>query len=222
MLRVSIRSNRRILLDGSSFFYPFFTEFCSVYLKDRFEDDYFLSPESSLALNLESTTIPTQVFVCTCRNVGDRVSLPNDISIIISHSKIKSEGYTELVDGLRALTLQAAIANLLPSFFRSRSHDFLMALSCLSNVSELTQILVKEKALTQANRLYSALLKIGRVNLASQLVFRFQSLSQSTQISLGKSKNSDRRPSRSGCPAKVEMFKKPRLPNFKNYRLIHT
>jgi fido (protein-threonine AMPylation protein) len=156
--------------EGESYFYPSYLDFCSVYLNDRFGTKWFLSAESSVDLHLESTKVPTQLYVHNSMKINDVVKLPHGLSIVITSSSIKFEELTEVKDGICALRMQPALAHLQKSYFQSRQQDLMLGLSTLSNVDELTKVLASQKLLTQAARLASALRQLGRVALGDQII----------------------------------------------------
>src|SRR5438128_2363591 len=55
--------------------YASFWEFCRRYCEERFGTDWHLSPEQSLLLHAENTTIPKQVIIHGPRATDDRIDL---------------------------------------------------------------------------------------------------------------------------------------------------
>ena len=55
--------------------YASFWEFCVAYCASRFDQDWYLSPEQSLLLHAENTTIPNQVIIYTPKGTNNTVEL---------------------------------------------------------------------------------------------------------------------------------------------------
>ena len=59
----------------STAWYASFWEFCARYAGERFGDEWHLSPEQSLWLHGEKTTIPDQVVVCSRKGTNHQIEL---------------------------------------------------------------------------------------------------------------------------------------------------
>ena len=114
--------------DGDSYFYPCYLDFCAVYLEHRFNAAWFLSAESSIDQHLESTKVPTQLYIHNSMKINDLVKLPNGLSLVITGSSLQFENLVELKEGIRLLRLQPALAHLQKSYFQSRQQDLMLAL----------------------------------------------------------------------------------------------
>src|SRR5690606_34834136 len=61
--------------------YASFWAYCARYCRDRFGNNWFLSPEQSLLLHAEATAIPRQVIVNTCKGTNNNLELLSGTSI---------------------------------------------------------------------------------------------------------------------------------------------
>ena len=56
--------------------YASFWEFCARYCDARFADEWHLSPEQSLLLHAEDSSVPAQVLVCSPKGTNNTLALP--------------------------------------------------------------------------------------------------------------------------------------------------
>ena len=76
-----ISSSPEIASGDTTPWYASFWEFCAAYCTSRFERDWHLSPEQSLLLYAENTTIPQQVIIHSPRGTNNTVKLLFDNSL---------------------------------------------------------------------------------------------------------------------------------------------
>jgi hypothetical protein len=65
----------------SSLWYASFWEFCARYCRERFGDEWYLSPEQSLWLQGQRTVIPDQVVVNSPKGTNNKIELPFGTSL---------------------------------------------------------------------------------------------------------------------------------------------
>ena len=101
--------------------YASFWEFCARYCRDRFGNDWFLSPEQSLLLHAEATTIPRQVIINSAKGTNNNLELLFGTSVYDLKVKEMPSG-EDLVErnGLRLYTPDAALVKVTQSFFSAR------------------------------------------------------------------------------------------------------
>src|SRR5580704_2521961 len=87
-----------------------FWEFCARYCKERFDEDWHLSPEQSLFLHAEKTVIPTQVIIHSSKGTNHKVSLLFGTSIYdLKQPQMPPPADIVQRDGLRVFAPAAAM-----------------------------------------------------------------------------------------------------------------
>ncbi|WP_421995365.1 Fic family protein [Roseococcus sp.] len=152
-----------------------FWQFCAAYCEDRFADDWHLSPEQSLQLHAENSTIPRQVVVFSTKGGNNRLKLPFETSLFDSRERTAvPASLLEVKNGLRLFTLPAALARVPEGFYGQAPVDAEVALKSLNGASDLLAVLLDGDHSTVAGRLAGALRHVGRGDLADQIEMTFR------------------------------------------------
>ena len=123
---------------GSSVsWYASFWTFVSLYLRDRFGDEYCLSAEASAQRLAGSTTIPKQVAVMVQPDVRQFIQLPFDTSLAIFSTVEALPPHREFRDGVWTMGLEAAIVRLPEAFYRNYPQDAEIALRMMPDPRKL-------------------------------------------------------------------------------------
>ena len=133
-------------------------DFIGQYLKYRFDDNYWLSSETSLDLHTENSAMPSQIVVFTNDGTESITQLPNDMSLLVTRSKSKPDGLVEH-NGVNVFPLESALAKSTPASFRNNPVSMQVALT-KANFEKLVESLLDLKNIASAGRLvgaYSAL-----------------------------------------------------------------
>ena len=95
-----------------------FWSFCQQYCNERFSTAWHLSPEDSLKWHSLNRTVPKQVLVLTQEKSNKIVNLPFQTSLFpIFEKAFPSSNELQEIDGIRVLSLEFALLNVLPDFF---------------------------------------------------------------------------------------------------------
>ena len=150
-------------------------QFCSAYCDERFGDAWHLSPEQSLQLHAENSTMPRQVVVFSTQAGNNRMSLPFQTSLFDSRERTAlPKSLFEVKNGLRIFALPAALARVPEAFYSQSPVDAEVALRSLRSASELLNVLIDGDHSTVAGRLAGALRHIGRQDIADQIASAFR------------------------------------------------
>ena len=160
---------------GSAAWYVSFWGFCADYLNIRFGRSWCLSPEQSVRLHTRNWTVPRQLMVRSPKGANKpvrllhdtsvfdlRLSLPEESDII----EMKGKGF----DGLRVMSLPAALIACAPSLFTTQPLELRLALNAVADASDILRKLLKGGHSTVAGRLAGAFRNIGRDRIADQIV----------------------------------------------------
>ncbi|MFI4941309.1 MAG: Fic family protein [Burkholderiales bacterium] len=146
-------------------------EFVRGYCDDRFGDEWYLNAETSLLLHTGSTTVPKQILVNARLGKNNHLKLPAESSLYDYAAKdfAPAELRTE-VQGLRALSLEAALVRAAPNLWISDPLTLRLALGQLRDVTSLSRILLNGGNSVVAGRLAGALEILGKPDFARELV----------------------------------------------------
>ena len=150
--------------------YASFWEFCARYCRHRFGDRWHLSPELSLRLQGEDTSVPRQVIVHARDGRNNVVRLPFDTSLF----DLRAAAVTEPADicewqGLRVCTVDSALVQVPAGFFRDCPVEARTALAGVRQVGGIVRRLLAGSRTTVAGRLAGAFRHIGRVAFADEI-----------------------------------------------------
>jgi len=158
--------------DGdSTVWYASFWEFCAQYCGDRFEDEWWLSPEQSLLLHAENTVVPSQLVVCSPRGTNNELKLLFDTSLYdLKQPLLPGAGLMTMRDGLRLYSVAACLVKVSESYFARHPIETQVALASVLDPSELLRRLLDGGHSVIAGRLAGALRRIGRPDAADEIV----------------------------------------------------
>lgn len=148
-----------------------FWEFCARYCQDRFGEEWHLSPEQSLLLHAENTVIPKQVVIYTPRGKNNVVKLLFGTSLYDLKQPEMPPGRDVAVrDGLRLYSQAAALVKVPEAFFTRHPIESQVALASIADTSEVLRHLLDGGHSVVAGRLASAFRRIGRADIAGEIV----------------------------------------------------
>src|SRR3990167_7668365 len=144
--------------------------FLSVYLKDRFENNYVLSPENSLYIHTRNTILPIQIVLQTTMGGQGETRLPQGHSLFSYRvSEKKMPFLIESHEGIRVYPLELALAKVGPSFFEKNFENAQIALRVLDVQKLARYILDGEAPMASVERLYQGLIETGKKGNAERL-----------------------------------------------------
>ena len=154
----------------STAWYACFWNFCAAYLRERFGEDWCLSPEQSLLLHAGNRTIPRQLLVRSPKAQNNITALLHDTALLDVRASLPESGEIEEKEGLRLFSPAAALINCFEQFFRQNPTDARSALSIIRDASEILDRLLEGGHSTIAGRLAGAFRNIGRRRIADDIV----------------------------------------------------
>jgi len=96
-----------------------FWDFLSVYLEERFGNDYCLSAGSSIDLHTGANVIPHQVIAMTAHGGKMQLQLPHQTSILVYQDAKNLPRTVEITQGVRAMPLALRCARFLPLYLKT-------------------------------------------------------------------------------------------------------
>src|SRR5271156_5223640 len=151
--------------------YASFWEFCARYCGERFGDEWYLSAEESLWLQGERTVIPDQVVLNSPKGTNNEIKLLFGTSLYdLKVGAMPAAPNLVLRDGLRLFSAAASLAGVGESFFARNPVESQVVLASLADASDLLRLLLDGGNSTKAGYLAGALRRIGRAELADEIV----------------------------------------------------
>ena len=154
----------------SAGWYASFWEFCAAYCDERFGSDWTLSPEESLLRHTDNRVVPEQVIVYSTRGSNHVLELPFGSSLMDVRQRPDAvPAATTVQDGLRLYSPEDTLIAIPAPTFRRHAVDVQLLLSAV-NETALLHRLVDGGHVLAAGRLAGALRRMGRGELASEIV----------------------------------------------------
>jgi len=150
--------------------YTSFWDFVCVYLNSRFEDNWCLSPDQSLQLQVGNKTVPKQLLVRSpkARNKVTRLLFNTSIFDIRTTLPVKGEIYS--MDGLNIYYLESGLIACGADFFTRHSTDARTCLAMVKDGSGLLAKLLEGGHTVVAGRLSGAFRNIGKDTIADEII----------------------------------------------------
>jgi hypothetical protein len=155
---------------SSTAWYALFWSFCSRYLKERFANEWSLSPEQSLSLHTGNWKVPKQLLVRSPNARNQNNPLPHNTSLFDVRSNIPDPAEREEKDGLILFSLSASLIAIPPGFFKSNSTDARTGLLMIKDASDILPKLLDGGHTVVAGRLAGAFRNIGRDRIADEII----------------------------------------------------
>lgn len=166
-----ISSSPGVRAGDSTPWYASFWEFCARYCVERFGEEWHLSAEQSLWLHGERTVIPDQVVVCSPKGTNHTINLLFGTSLYdLKVPQLPSVANLVVRDGLRLFSPAASLVGVAESFFARNPVEAQVVLASLADASDLLRLLLSNGRSAKAGYLAGALRKIGRAELADEIV----------------------------------------------------
>lgn len=154
----------------STAWYASFWGFARDYLNSRFNEAWCLSPEQSLALHIGNWTVPRQLLVRTPKGGNKPTGLLHNTSIFDLRLELPDASDAVLLDGLRVMTLPAALIACPPNYYTAQPLEMRSALSMIGEPSDVLRRLLEGNHSTVAGRLAGAFRNIGRPKIADTIL----------------------------------------------------
>ena len=154
----------------STAWYASFWGFCADYLKSRFGDQWCLSPEQSLSIHCENWHVPGQLLVRTPKGGNKPTTLLYETSIMDVRLKLPAKEDMESRENLQIMTLPAALISCAPGYYSNNVVEARVALSMISDASEILHKILEGGHSTVAGRLAGAFRNIGKETIADNIM----------------------------------------------------
>ncbi len=153
-----------------------FWEFCWRYCNHRFDQEWHLSPQQSLALYAEKTTVPNQVVVYSPHAQNNKIKLPFGTSLFCLKQKSMPPETDRIAYGeLRVYRPAAALIRVSENYFSVSPIEAAVAINSIRDPSELLARLLQGGHSTVAGRLAGAARRLGRPALADEILSTMKS-----------------------------------------------
>lgn len=154
----------------STSWYSSFWNFCAQLLDDKYGQDWYTSPEQSLLLHAGNWTVPQQLIVKSSLANNFKTELPYNTSLFHMHSKLPTKTEIAEIDGIRMLSLPAALTQVSQNTFKQNPIDARTALSMIQDASQILAILLEEGQSIVAGRLAGAFRNIKQDRIANDIL----------------------------------------------------
>lgn len=154
----------------STGWYACFWAFTGEYLKDRFGENWCLSPEQSLSLHIGDWTVPQQLLVRSPKGGNKPTQLLFGTSVFDVRLDLPQQSDREVKNGLRIFNLAAALIACSPRQFTDHPDALRSALAMVAEPSDLLRRLLGGGRTVVAGRLAGGFRNIGRNEIADQIL----------------------------------------------------
>lgn len=158
----------------STSWYASFWTFCAVYLRERFGDEWCLSPEQSISLHTGDWTVPKQLLVRSPRGGNKPTGLLHGTSIFDVRLELPDPADIEVREGIRIISLPAALIACAPSHFAAHPVTLRAAFAMVSDASNVLARLLEGGHSKIAGRVAGAFRNIGRDQIADNIIGTMQ------------------------------------------------
>lgn len=165
-----ISSKPDVAPGDSTPWYASFWEFCARYCDKRFGDKWHLSPEQSLLLQAENSSVPIQVIIYSPKGTNNTLALPFRTSLFdLKEPKAPPDRALVRRGGLRLFTPEEALILVPEGFFTRYPIEAQVALGGIRDASSLLRLLLHGGHSVVAGRLSGALRRLGRGAVAADI-----------------------------------------------------
>jgi len=161
--------------DGTHFWAAYWS-FCAAYCESRFGEDWHLSAEQSLLLQVEDTVVPASLVVCSPKGQNNELELLHGTTLYDLREATRPPAEDLWIrQGLRLYTLDAALVKVPEAFYVAHPLEAQLALRAVPDASGLLRRLLRTGQPIVAGRLAGAFRHIGRVDLTEELLTTMRS-----------------------------------------------
>jgi hypothetical protein len=148
-----------------------FWDFCRRYCDDLFGTEWHLSPDQSLLIHAENTTIPKQVIIHSPRAGNNRVDLLFGTSFFaLRASAMPPAADLEVKNGLRVYNIPTALVRVQEDFFTRYPIETQVVAGGVRDPSQLLVRLLEGGHATIAGRLAGLFRQLGQTAMADEIV----------------------------------------------------
>lgn len=157
-------------LKGSSgAWFSSYWPFCAQVLDDMYGENWCVSPEQSLLIHAGNWTVQQQLIIKSPAAGNNKTELPFSTSLFHIKSKLPAKAAIITVQGVRMLSLPAALTQVSPSIYTQNTIDARTALSLITDAAEILTYLLEEGKSVIAGRLVGAFNNNGQAKIATAI-----------------------------------------------------
>ena len=154
----------------STSWYSSYWNFCAQLIKDKYKQNWCISPEQSLLIHAGNWTVPQQLIVKSPKSANFKTDLPFATSLFHIKSLLPSKSEIVEKDGIRMLSLPATLIQVSENTFTQNPTDARTVLSMIKDASEILALLLEEGKSIVAGRLAGAFRNINRDSIANDIL----------------------------------------------------
>jgi len=150
--------------------YTSYWQFCAQYLNHKYGDNYCISADQSILIHSGNNTVPLQLIIRTPEAPNKNITLLHNTSILEIKANLPNKANLIEKNGIRMMTLHAALIACTPVLFEKNPIDIKTALASVTDASEILGNLLAGSHSTIAGRLAGAFRNIGRDRIADEIL----------------------------------------------------
>ena len=154
----------------STSWYSNFWHFCSSFLNEKYKENWCISAEQSLQLHAGNWTVPVQLIIKSPDANNFKTDLPHETSLFSMRSELPVKRETTVIERVRMLTLPASLIHCSANTFVQTATDARVALSLITNPSEILSVLLEGGHSTIAGRLAGAFRNNSQEKIAEDII----------------------------------------------------
>jgi hypothetical protein len=158
----------------STSWYQSYWPFCAQFLKDKYKNNWCISPEQSLLLHAGNWTVPEQLIIRSPKATNFKTGLPYHTSLFQFKSPIPLTRDVMESQGIRMFNLPACLINISPNTFTQNSTDVRTAISMITDASEILNLLLPGGHSIIAGRIAGAFRNIRKDRIADDILKTMQ------------------------------------------------
>ncbi|NII29290.1 Fic family protein [Pseudoflavitalea sp. X16] len=154
----------------STSWYSSYWSFCAQLLANMYGQNWCISAEQSLSLHAGNWTVPQQLIIKSPQASNNKIDLPFGTSLF--HIKSQLPAKTEIIDkeGIRMLSLTAALVQVSPNTYTQNPTDARTALTMTKDASPILALLLEGGQSVVAGRLAGAFRNVNQDIIADTIV----------------------------------------------------
>ena len=154
----------------STSWYTSYWQFCSRYLKDKYDNEYCISAEQSILIHSGNNTVPSRLIIRSPKAPNKNIPLLHNTSLLEMKSPLPNIAEIIEVNDIRIVALTSALINCSPTMFEKNPTDMRAVLTLIPDSSEILTQLLDGSHSVIAGRLAGAFRNIGQDRIADEIV----------------------------------------------------
>lgn len=158
-------------LEGdSTAWYASYWHFIAAYAKQRFGEDWCLTPEESLDFYAGEIVAPRQLILRSAKGSNNVIQLKHGDTLLDISASLPAQIVVEPQYGLRLYSLGEALAFCTPTYFSRNAVNARTCLLMVDSPEEILRVVADDGNSSRASRLVGALRNVGREAQAQHLL----------------------------------------------------